>query len=55
MPGGAAIDCMKHRRRAGPRRMTLLFDFDLQKRVCRPDFKNQPETARCLFDFCEER
>jgi len=35
--------------------MSLLFDFDLQKRVCRPDFKNQPETACCLFDFCEDK
>jgi hypothetical protein len=35
--------------------MSLLFDFHLQKKVGRPDFKNQSETARCLFDFCEER
>jgi len=28
--------------------MTLLFDFDFRKRVCRPDFKNQQRRVVCL-------
>jgi hypothetical protein len=34
--------------------MSLLFTLDFQKIRAAPDFKNQPETARCLFDFCEQ-
>jgi hypothetical protein len=29
--------------------MSLLFALDLQKIRAAPDFKNQPETARCCF------
>jgi hypothetical protein len=35
--------------------MSFLSALDFQKRPAAPDFKNQPETARCLFDFCEKR
>jgi hypothetical protein len=47
-------DRVKRRRRREACRMSFLSALDFQKRPAAPDFKNQPETARCLIDFCEK-